>query len=42
MFTVSEGKALNDVLETKIYYRNIDISRKYNSIMRKNNKKTIH
>ena len=42
MLTVSEGKTLNELLETKIYYRNIYISRKYNSIVRKNNKKTIH
>lgn len=41
-FTVSEGKTLNELLETKIHYRNIDISKKYSSIVRKNNKKTIH
>lgn len=42
MFTISEDKPLNEILETKIYYRNIEISRKYNTIIRKNNKKTIH
>ncbi|MFR2886631.1 MAG: hypothetical protein ACLTDM_00365 [Clostridium butyricum] len=41
-FTVYGNETLDELLETKIYYKNTLTSRKYNTIVRKSNKKTIH